>query len=329
MRNEGISIPVVGSAYILSAPVARAFNAGKVAGCVVSDDLLAVAEQQAKAADKGRAFFLELAAKQLVVARGIGMAGVYIAGQRDAGEIARILEMADAHPADDWRSLLPDVSWPEPDTFSPFASDGAGLNTDELDAAYATSLTPAGRKQLRGRTPFFYKVSRVVHARAFEPGTGGFNAWKRVYGKIDSGRLDKPVHVFEQAVKAPLYDCRDCGDCSLPDIAYLCPESHCQKNQRNGPCGGGTDGQCEIPGHTCIWADAYTRLKAYGEERAMLDRAPVFQDNELRRTSAWGNAFLGRDHIAKRLAAEAADAAAGTIEAEVGATATAAKETKA
>ncbi len=300
MRREGVSIPFVGSAYVLSAPVARAFNAGKVAGCVVSDDLLAVAEGAARGPDKGRAFFLELAAKQLVVSRGIGMAGIYIAGQRDAAEVARILEMADAHPADDWRSLVKDVSWAEPGTFNPFASDGAGLNTDDLDPAYAASLTPAGRRSARGKVPVFYKFSRVVHARAFEPGTTGFNAWKRAYGRLDRGRLEKPVHVFEQAVKTPLYDCRDCGDCSLPDIAYLCPESHCQKNQRNGPCGDGTDGLCEIPGHTCIWADAYSRLKPYGEERAMLDRAPAFQDNGLRRTSAWGNAFLGRDHIAKR-----------------------------
>ena len=112
--------------------------------------------------------------------------------------------------------------------------------------------------------------------------------------------------MFEQAVKVPLYDCRDCGDCSLPDIAYLCPESHCQKNQRNGPCGGARDGQCEVPGHTCVWADAYRRLKPYGEERAMLERPVVVQDNGLRRTSAWGNTFLGRDHYARRAAEEAA-----------------------
>ena len=104
--------------------------------------------------------------------------------------------------------------------------------------------------------------------------------------------------MFEQAVKVPLYDCRDCGDCCLPDIAYLCPESHCQKNQRNGPCGGARDGKCEVPGHTCVWADAYRRLKPYGEERAMLERPVVVQDNDLRRTSAWGNTFLGRDHYA-------------------------------
>jgi len=59
-----------------------------------------------------------------------------------------------------------------------------------------------------------------------------------------------------------------------------------------------TDGMCEVPGHTCVWAEAYRRLKPYGEELTMLDRAPVIQDNDLRRTSAWGNTFLGRDHFA-------------------------------
>jgi methylenetetrahydrofolate reductase (NADPH) len=300
MRREGIDMPVVGNAYILSAPVARAFNAGKVPGCVVTDELLAVAEREAKAADKGRAFFLELAARQLVVARGIGMNGIYISGHRDAGEVGKVLEMADAHPADDWRALVKDVSFGLPGSFEPFESDGAGLSTDEYSKAYARSLTPAARQRAKATVSPVYKLNRLLHERAFDPASPGFALWTRVYEKIEAYRLDKPVHVLEQAVKVPMFDCRDCGDCSLPDIAYLCPESHCQKNQRNGPCGGALDGQCEVPGHTCVWADAYGRLKPYGEERAMLERPVVIQDNELRRTSAWGNTFLGRDHFARR-----------------------------
>jgi hypothetical protein len=37
------------------------------------------------------------------------------------------------------------------------------------------------------------------------------------------------------------------------------------------------------------------------------------QDNNLRRTSAWGNTFLGRDHYARRAAEEAALAAPGAV----------------
>jgi hypothetical protein len=118
-----------------------------------------------------------------------------------------------------------------------------------------------------------------------------------------SDSSDKSVEVvqqaavsLEQAIKIPLFDCRDCGDCSLPDIAYLCPESHCAKNQRNGPCGGSQLGRCEVPDRPCIWSSAYDRLKPYGEEEAILRRPVVVTDNALRRTSAWANTYLGRDH---------------------------------
>jgi methylenetetrahydrofolate reductase (NADPH) len=301
IERDGLGIPAVANAYILSGPVARAFNAGKVPGCIVTDELLAVVEREAKAADKGRAFFLEFAAKQAIVARGLGFRGVYFSGHRNAGEIAKILEIVDSHPASDWKALLRDVSWGLPAAFHLFERDSDGLPTGQPAKAYARSLTPGARRAARAKVDPSYRFSRLVHQRAFEPGSPGFGVWAKVYEKVEAYHLDKPVHTFEQAVKVPMYDCRDCGDCSLPDIAYLCPESHCQKNQRNGPCGGAHDGLCEVPGHTCIWADAYKRLKPYGEELAMLDRAPVFQDNALRRTSAWGNAFLDRDHIARRL----------------------------
>ncbi len=301
IRRDRLGIPAVANAYILAAPVARAFNAGKVPGCVVTDELLGVVEREAKAADKGRAFFLELAAKQAIVARGLGFRGVYLSGHRNAGEIGRILELVDAHPAGDWKALLKDVSWGLPAAFHLFERDADGLPTDQPAKAYARSLTPLARKAARAKVDPLYRFSRIVHERAFAPDSPGFGVWKKVYEKVEQYNLDKPVHMLEQAVKVPMFDCRDCGDCSLPDIAYLCPESHCQKNQRNGPCGGAHDGLCEVPGHTCIWADAYKRLKPYGEELTMLDRAPVIQDNALQRTSAWGNAFLERDHIARRL----------------------------
>ena len=68
-------------------------------------------EKAATGPDKGRAFFLEFAAKQLVVSRGLGFRGIYISGHRDAAEVGRVLEMADAHDAADWRSLVQDVSF--------------------------------------------------------------------------------------------------------------------------------------------------------------------------------------------------------------------------
>ena len=143
-----------------------------------------------------------------------------------------------------------------------------------------------------------YRLDRLVHRAAFTPGSRGFEAATRVYAAVEGAHLSHLAHVAEQAIKIPLFDCRDCGDCSLPEIAYLCPESQCVKNQRNGPCGGSHDGECEIPGKPCIWVRAYERLAPYREAETMLDRPIAIPDNALRRTSAWANTFLARDHVA-------------------------------
>jgi methylenetetrahydrofolate reductase (NADPH) len=115
------------------------------------------------------------------------------------------------------------------------------------------------------------------------------------------------LRALEYLSKAALFGCKDCGDCSLPEIAYLCPESQCAKNQRNGPCGGTREGRCEVDGFgDCIWLRAYERLQHDGREQGMLDHAPVVQNQGLRGTSAWANLWLGRDHTAKREAAKTA-----------------------
>jgi methylenetetrahydrofolate reductase (NADPH) len=111
------------------------------------------------------------------------------------------------------------------------------------------------------------------------------------------------LRILETASKSALFSCMDCGDCSLPDIAFLCPESQCAKNQRNGPCGGTRDGKCEVDDFECIWSRAYDRLKYEGREQHLLDHAPVIQNESLRGTSSWVNALLERDHNSERFRA--------------------------
>jgi len=136
----------------------------------------------------------------------------------------------------------------------------------------------------------------------FTPGGAGFRAGRRVAGAVErAGRGGKRLfHALEHASKALAYDCRDCGDCSLPDVAFLCPESQCVKNQRNGPCGGTREGKCEVGEKECIWARAYDRLKAYGEERTLCDGPAIVKNAALQGTSAWLNTYLERDHFADR-----------------------------
>ena len=69
--------------------VARVFHRDEIPGIRLSAELLAMVEAAAESPDKGRGRFLELAAMQVAVARGLGYAGVYVAGQRDAAELDR------------------------------------------------------------------------------------------------------------------------------------------------------------------------------------------------------------------------------------------------
>jgi methylenetetrahydrofolate reductase (NADPH) len=283
---RSLGLALVAPVYVLSRGVARVFHRDEIPGIRLSAELLAMVEQAAASPDKGRGRFLELAAMQVAVARGLGYAGVYIAGQRDAAELDRILAMADAFAPDQWRDMLPEVSWPEP---------GAHRLYESGEAPQLASDRPLAPPPAAGAPPF-YRFSRLVHDHVFDPGSLGFRAARTVYGRLDGSLLDRPAHVLEQMSKIPLYGCKDCGDCSLPDIAYQCPESACSKNQRNGPCGGSINGRCEVPDKPCIWTVAYDRLKPYGEALTMLDREPVLQDHALRGSSAWANTFLGRDH---------------------------------
>jgi methylenetetrahydrofolate reductase (NADPH) len=298
IRREQLPVSALANVYLLSAPAARAFNKGKIPGVVVTDELLALAERHGASPDKGRAFFVELAAKHVAVARGLGFAGVYLGGHMPASTFGEIVDRAGSFADDDWRAFAQEIQYPFADEFYFFEEDPeTKLSSDEVSTAYLESKR-ARKTELR--VPVKYKFSRRLHTAAFESDATLFPAGRAFYRAVEkSPALGKLAHVAEQAAKVPLFGCRDCGDCSLPEIAYVCPESQCAKNQRNGPCGGTREGLCEVYDTECIWSQAYERLKAYGEEESMLDGPVVVKDNALARTSAWANTFLGRDHTAR------------------------------
>ncbi len=301
LRLKGNPMPALGTVFMLGVQSARAFNRWAVPGVCLPDALLSLCEKQAASPDKGRAFFEELAAKQVAVLRGLGYRGAHISGRPDFERVQRVLEMERGFARDDWRAFAKEVQFPQPGEFYYFEPDGdTGLSTDEVSRAYLASRRgPATALRRFSLSPAFH-LGRAVHAVALgshAPAAGPGRAAFRLVGR--SRAASRVVHTLEQVAKVPLYQCKDCGDCSLPELAYLCPESQCAKNQRNGPCGGTRAGRCEVLDKECVWVRAYDRLKAYGEEDKMLDRPVVITDASLRGTSSWSNALLGRDHASQ------------------------------
>ncbi len=298
IRRDGLDLHVLANVYLLSRTAARAFHRGIIPGIVVSEELLSLAERHGASPDKGRAFFVDLASKHLAVVRGLGYQGVYLGGHMPAETFGEIIDRAQGFAPDDWREFAYEIQFPRPGEFHFFERDPeTGLSSDVVNPAYLES-----KRQRRTdlRVSAKYRLSRRLHEAVFASDAPLFTTGRSVYGRLEKAprAVRRVTHAVEQAAKVPLFGCKDCGDCSLPEIAYVCPESQCAKNQRNGPCGGTRDGLCEVYDTECIWSEAYERLKAYGEEESMLDGPVVVKDNALAGTSAWANTFLGRDHLA-------------------------------
>lgn len=61
--------------------------------------------------------------------------------------------------------------------------------------------------------------------------------------------------------------CQGCGECVLGLTGGICPIARCSKQLLNGPCGGSTNGKCEVdPDIECAWQLIWDRLKVLGLE---------------------------------------------------------------
>jgi len=65
--------------------------------------------------------------------------------------------------------------------------------------------------------------------------------------------------------------CQACGSCIIGDFGGLCPITRCAKQLLNGPCGGSSQGLCEVGKGAipCIWQLIYDRLKNLGQLHKM------------------------------------------------------------
>ncbi len=76
--------------------------------------------------------------------------------------------------------------------------------------------------------------------------------------------------------------CAGCGDCVLEWTGGLCPIARCAKRLFNGPCGGSSDGKCEVDKDTdCVWQLIHDRLKRLNK----LDNLTVVREPKDWRTS--------------------------------------------
>lgn len=299
MKRREIDVPVLGNIFLLSYPVARLMMENRLPGCVVPDDLLAQLDRERSLPDKGLEARLSRGAKMYALLKGLGFSGVHVGGHLVTCEqVEAVIEKGEELSAS-WESLIPEFQYSTPGAFYYFRKDPYGRLNELIPESRQGSRSSLSERRL-------YGISRFFHNLIFEPGTKGFALMRSLAAKLKGSRLEGLMHKLEHLLKTLLYDCRDCGDCALVDVAFLCPMSQCPKQQRNGPCGGSFQGWCEVyPGRRrCVYVRAYDRLRGSRQE-SRLEEIPVPPCNwDLNSSSGWLNFFLGKDHTAKRLGIE-------------------------
>ncbi len=294
LASRGLKTPVFGNVYVLSAGAAKAMRAGEVPGCVVPDSLMAVLEEEAKAPDKGKRKRLERAAKMVAAFKGMGFNGVHIGGFGLTAEDFKFILTHAAEIAPQWESFVPELCFSRKDEFYAFPPPASyKLTTPDPDPV--AGLKPQSK-------PAAFAFWDFMHGLAFEEGKPLYKMIRAYYRGIgDKGVLAHLSHIGEFMAKRVFFECRDCGDCGLPELAYRCPMSKCAKRQRNGPCGGSKDGMCEVypDEKPCVWTVVYQRLKSVGRLDEMRTGYVPARRTELEYTSGWANYFLGRDHTQK------------------------------
>ena len=294
LRYSGHDVPVIANIYVLPLGAARLMNKNGIPGCVATDKLVAELAEESKSPDRGKSARLLRAAKQYALAKALGCAGAHIGGHGLTYEmVEHIIDRAEELSVGA-ESFASEFEYPQKGGFYFFGRDDAtGLN----------SGVPAERTA-RPRAPLSYRMSRIAHSMLFNEKSVLFPILQKMAVRIDSSPRTK--HRFgrmEHLAKTVIFECRNCGDCALFDVAYVCPMSQCPKEQRNGACGGSHEGWCEVYPHErkCIWVQAYLRLKRYHEEAGLKDHIVPPCNWLLRDTPSWLNYYLGRDHTAKRL----------------------------
>lgn len=278
LDERGLKTPVLGNVYVLGAKAAERMSTGNPPGCWASPELVAATAREAAGADKGLSGRLERAAISVAILKGIGYAGAYIGGTHDPGQIAQIIGRGE-ELAPRWEELIDQLQFGRKDGFYLYQKDKTAQPVRKL----LPVLLDAAGKALP--LPWSKNPKDSVVRSAI---TGALSL-------ID--RVPSLNHAFERVEyfsKHEIFGCKNCGNCVLGSMEYVCPQT-CPKQMRNGPCGGTNHGMCEvIPEQPCIWVEVMDRAEA-GHRIEQLKVFVPPPDRSLTGTASWINFYLGRD----------------------------------
>ncbi|MBT4613212.1 MAG: hypothetical protein HOC05_24405, partial [Gemmatimonadetes bacterium] len=313
MTRAGIQdMPVFPMVYFLTPQFLRVLNRVHVAGAVVPDELKKKYQGKLGAREELRALrkmnFSELAEHQhrQAVRRAALLSHILLEGLSFRGiDLAGITKLDDARAVRDELASLSGRDWLE--SWEEYR-DADGSRPMQMaptaDPFYLfehqdDGLLRSDGPLVRGDRSDYEPVDpqmQALHARYFEQGKGLNGALRWMVGGDPEGRRQRWATLFEQGTKSSKLGCEMCGDCRIPDLAYLCPEptAGCAKRLLNGPCAGADlQGGCEvIPERRCYWGRVMEATLATDRVEALFSLQPP-KDPTLVHTSSWRNEIEG------------------------------------
>ncbi len=296
VEEHGLDFPLLGNLFIPNIHVARLMHNRAIPGCMIPDHIFQEMERESRSGDKGKKARLERAASQLAVLRGLGYKGAHIGGPGlEMADIDFVLSQAAAREHQ-WSDLLGDFQpGPAPGFYYYQQELSTGLNRKEK-----TPLAAPKRQSL------LFHFSNFMHQLAFVPEGRLYRPAQKWCLALNKTILRRPLFWLEHFSKFILFACQNCGDCTLAEYGYRCPQSGCAKYLLNGPCGGSVDGWCEVyPGQKrCHYVLAYERLKSAKKNGHPGQGYIPPRDWSLTDGSSWVHFYAGLDHSQRRCGAE-------------------------
>jgi methylenetetrahydrofolate reductase (NADPH) len=217
----------------------------------------------------------------------MGYAGIHLGGNNlDFSKIAFLLDQAESFAqSGNWQEIRQEIDFPSPATWYLFPEK----QQIEPHQTHHVPHTPS----------VAFRINQQIHDSAFQAEGIIFPLARAVSLQADHNKQACRLFTFcEHLLKTMLFRCRMCGDCTLAESSYLCPQSGCPKKMINGPCGGSLHGFCEVypQERLCFWVKVYNRNPP--NHAGKLSPCPPLppKDWSLRGTSSWLNYFAGRDH---------------------------------
>jgi methylenetetrahydrofolate reductase (NADPH) len=286
-RQHELTQPLLASVFIPSLKVAEIMGRGQVPGIIFPQSLVQLMRHEAVSKDRGEEARLLRGAKMVALLKHMGYAGIHLGGNNlDFSKIAFLLDQAESFAlCGNWQEIRQEIDFPSPATWYLFPEKQQTEPHQTHHAPHSPSVA--------------FRINQQIHDSAFKAEGIIFPLARAVSLQADHNKQARRLFTFcEHLLKTMLFRCRMCGDCTLAESSYLCPQSGCPKKMINGPCGGSLHGFCEVypQERLCFWVKVYNRNPS--SHTGKLSPCPSLppKDWSLRGTSSWLNYFAGRDH---------------------------------